>query len=272
MKNKIFSLISVSFTLLSIMLLMISLHSCGIKKTTQPKENTDIIVPKSYSVNDFLNSYIVYTSFSSKSKVEISSPQINHSLTIKTKSIYKQKTHLSIIASVIGMNMEAAQAHFTSDSIHVLDKINTNYYEVDWSASEQLLKMPLRFDLLQNLLVGNPAFIQSQYKNFNIESGKAIITQEISPYTQVLYFDTSSKKLEMIYITISNSPYTFSISLSDYRIDSQSGIPFATRHHWIVTDGNAKHELMWRYEEFSFNTPVTINFSIPFRYKKASLY
>jgi len=275
MKNKKFysDIINIH-SLVLMMLTVFFLQACTPKKLVRPDTtpSTDTtVIKKTWTPQDYLNNYIVYSTFKGTPSVDVNFPQISQSVDLNIKSEHNNKTLALVRAGGFGLTIEAAQLYLNNDSIVMLDKINTQYYLLDWDNAQKLLKLPLSLSMFQNLIVGNPPILSDKHQQFIEQDNIVIITQVFSQYSQKLTYDKKTLQLQKIELTPSNSEYNLIVHLSQYKQDATSKNYFATQQLWQISNNYEVYTINFAYSDFQFNNPQDIKFSIPFRYREAKI-
>ena len=130
------------------------------------------------------------------------------------------------------LGIEVVRVLITRDSIYLLDRLHNTYIVRDYRFLEDMLKTPVRFDMLQAILTGN-------YFS-GIEGGKIISVYEESPY----YILSTLPKLKTLRATEEKDPNHPQVQ--DYWIDTSSRM-VKTR----IEDDNLKRTLTIDYPEYT---------------------
>jgi hypothetical protein len=165
------------------------------------------------------------------------------------------------------LSIDLMRAYITPDSVKVLDKIkNTvSLWSIEFLQSK--LHLPMTFTHLQNVLIGNPVYLDSNFSSY-IADDKSVSLVGIGNIFK--HFLTVSKgsyilqhsKLDDIEPGRSR---TADITYGDYQ--DKNGIRFAT-YRRITTSEKTKLDIEIEYKQFEFNKPVSMPFRIPRNYKR----
>ena len=130
--------------LLSVLLaLALLLGSCTKKllpTATQPSATNP--VPEAVKATN-----LTFEFMTAKGKVQFGDQTANINLRMRKDSA------IWLSASLLGI--EGARLYITRDSVRVLDKLHREYYSGDFAYLSQRLNVPITFDMLQALLLGN---------------------------------------------------------------------------------------------------------------------
>ena len=208
---------------------------------------------------------IDFYTFNAKIKAEYEGPEESQNFTaylsiIKDSVIYIQ---LKGFLGIIGL-----QTKITKDSITIVNKVGDKYVQKRAiSYLNDITQIPFDFFTLQNLLVGNPIFIDSNIVSYrNSNDNKLIVLMIGSVFKNLITIDNNNllvlhSKLDDVDI-IKNR--TCDITLSNFvTVDDHQ---FSTFRNISVSE-KAKLKVNLDFKEFSFNQPINYSFSLPKNYK-----
>jgi hypothetical protein len=263
-----------------LVIILASMSSCRSVKTIQTaitKKDTVLTVPVVTprfdstqlirEVLDTLNkNHIDFQTFSAKLKVhyESSSDGKKFDLTANISMIKDSVLWINISGP---LSIDLMRAYITPDSVKVLDKIeNTvSLWSIEFLQSK--LHLPMTFTHLQNVLIGNPVYLDSNFTSY-ILADKSISLIGMGDIFK--HFLTVSKgnytlqhsKLDDIE---PGRARTADITYGDYQ--DKNGIRFPT-YRRITTSERTKLDIEIGYKQFEFNKPVSIPFRIPRSYRR----
>lgn len=129
---------------------LVLLMSCAAKKAVTGKEmptnkiSAEKIIANHYNVkNDFKTLYL-------KSDVRYSDPHQTQNVTAEIKILKDEK----ILVSIRFLGITMAKALITPQQVSYYEKINSNYFEGDFSTLSKWLGTDLDFTKIQNILLG----------------------------------------------------------------------------------------------------------------------
>jgi hypothetical protein len=139
-----------------------ALSSCkSKKKAAEPVDYLALVDQKFDSVIDSVrNNKAFPQTLSIKSKVYFETPKLSDSF----KMHIRMKKDSVIWISATYYKMEVARLLLTPDSVKMIDRKNGKYYLGDYDYIQNRFKVPLDFDLLQSILLGNPFSLDSAVK------------------------------------------------------------------------------------------------------------
>ncbi len=174
---------------------------------------------------------------------------------------------MSINANVGPVNVEAFRVLITRDSVKILDKLKKVARFRSVSYLQEQVHLPIDFQTLQDLLIGNPIFLDT---------------------THVLYYRTETKGLSLFCVGNAfsnflslNSDYTLrhsklddidplrartaDMTYGDY--DYSGPVPFSTYRKVSVAERD-KVDIEMSIKMFKFNESLNVSFSVPKNYKR----
>ena len=157
--------------------------------------------------------------------------------------------------------------YITKDSVKILDKQNKLYTGRSVSYLQEVAKLPLTLSVLQNLLIGNPVYLDSNVVSYSRYDDHLSLLSLGSLFRNLITVSSNTKlversKLDDVDITRSR---TCDLTYSDY--ENKNGINFATHREITVSEKN-KLDIQLNYKQYEFNKDLQINFNIPKNFKR----
>ena len=258
-----------------ILLAIITLASCrSTKKIQTAIEKKDTVelatTPKIDStqlINNALltlkNNRIDYKTFSAKVDVDYRGGDDKHYDVNANLRMYKDSLIWISVNAVFGI--EAMRLLINKDSVFLLDKLNKTYLTRSIDYLQEVSGLPLTLSNLQDILAGNPVFIDSvvSYSNDNstislLSIGKTfknLVT--INGEKNVLVHS----KLDDLDITRSR---TADLNYDDY--ENKKGKSFSSKRRITVAEKN-KLDISLNFKQYEFDNDLSFPFSIPKNYK-----
>lgn len=265
--------------LVIIAIIMAAVTSCRSTKTIQTaisKKDTAVVVPvvdhradSMQYIRDIWDTIrqndIKFNTFSGKIKVHFErSDGKNYDFTAYVKM---KKDSLLWISIKALLDFEVFRVKITPDSLIILDKTKRTYQLRSVQSLQEVIQIPLTFTDLENLLVGNPIFLDS-----NINSYK-----KDDRYISLISLGTVFKHL----LTVSKDDYTIQhsklddvdpvrsrtadITYGDYQ--NKNGVQFSA-YRKITVSEKQKLDVTMEYKQFDFNVDLNTPFNIPKNYKR----
>ena len=259
-----------------ILLAIITLASCRSTKKIQTaieKKDTveTVTTPKidtTQLINNALltlkNNRIDYKTFSAKVDVDYRGGDDKHYDVNANLRMHKDSLIWISVNAVFGI--EAMRLLINKDSVFLLDKLNKTYLTRSIDYLQEVSGLPLTLSNLQDILAGNPVFIDSvvSYSNDNStisllsigQTFKNLVT--INGEKNVLVHS----KLDDLDITRSR---TADLNYDDY--ENKKGKSFSSKRRITVAEKN-KLDISLNFKQYEFNDDLSFPFSIPKNYKQ----
>lgn len=245
-----------------------------LQKTITKKDSVIVTVPHDThadSVNYMHDVYqgiqqnrIDFTTFSGKVKVAFDGSNgknndFNAFIRIKKDSMI----WVSINAA---LGIEAFRILITPDSVKVLNKIDKEIQLRSVSYLQEVIKIPFNYYQLQDLLVGNPVFLDSSFVAYQELQNTISLLSAGDIFKNLLTVTTKDKlvvssKLDDVVPGRSRTAY---ITYGGYT--PREGLKFATDRH-ITASEKSKIDIDMEFKQFAFNEQLNFPFPIPKNYK-----
>ncbi len=213
--------------------------------------------------NKVIKNKINFTTFTAKVRAAYSSKEENEEATAYIR--LKKDSALSV--SLRGpLGIEGFRILITSDSVKVMNtlKKTIQYRSIDFL--QQLTGIPFDFSALQDMIVGNPVFIDSNINSYTSDSNNLRIVMTGSLFKHFATLDSKDYKIvESKLDDLHHINRRCNIEYSGY--DNSSGVPFSTQRKISLTD-ESNLNINLNFKQYTFNQPVTFPFNITGNYKR----
>jgi hypothetical protein len=273
------------FVLLATIALLASCRSTKKIQTAIGKRDTAIRVnipvpirtaPPALLINDSLkfiqnaldkiaSNQINYTTFSAKVNVDYRSNDGKNYNVNATIKMYKDSAIWMSANAILGI--EAMRVLITKDSVKLLDRLGKNYTARSVGYLQDLTALPLDLRTLQNLIIGNVVFVDSNIVSYT--SGNNIVTLlSVGEWFKNLVTLRASDKVllhsKLDDVNISRNR-TADLTYNEY--DTKKGVNFSTRRRIIVAE-KKRLDIRLDFRQYDFNTDVNFSFPIPKNYDR----
>ncbi|MFT3704122.1 MAG: DUF4292 domain-containing protein [Agriterribacter sp.] len=247
------------------------LQSAMVKKDTvitmvvNPNESSDSIKLVRNTFNSIHNNHIDFSTFSSKVKVDYEdskqrSYDFNAYVRIKKDSVI----WVSIIAA---LGIEAFRVYITPDSVKIIDKLDkvVQYRSVNYI--KDVIKLPVDFYTLQDIILGNPIYLDSTnvllYKETenSISLGTADkVFKQLLTLRKNDFAVLHSKLDDVDAVRNRTADFTFDgyVSVQDRLLSTERKIAVAEK---------TRLEVNLDFKQPEFDKPLTFPFNVPKNYK-----
>jgi outer membrane lipoprotein-sorting protein len=274
-----------SISIFFIAVLMLFVPSCRtarhINKAIAPKPPKDtlaVVTPGlsaidtarliSKAVNKLKDHYINFKTFSAKIKVQYEDSKGQQpDITAVVRIIYDSAIWVSINVPIAFVNYEAFRMLITKDSVILMNK---NKKEVQYRSLDylqDLTEIPFDYRTLQDLMIGNPIFMDSNYVSYRNTDNKVLVSLTGQFFKHLLTLSSDSylllhSKLDDVDM---NRNRTADITYSDF--ESNSGFDFSTYREIIVSEKN-RLDIRLNFKQYEFNKDLSVSFNVPKNYRR----
>lgn len=209
------------------------------------------------------NRRIEFNTFTAKVKIDYESQDNKDG---GTAHIRLEKDKLLWISLTGPLGVEGFRLLITPDSVIMMNKLKKTVQYRTIGYLQELTQIPFDFATLQDLIVGNPIFVDSKVVSYKETPEQLLVFIAGDIYKHLLTLNNSDytlmhSKLDDVDATRNR---TCDITYSDY--ENTAGFPFATKRVITVSE-KGRLELSMDYKQYSFNEALTFPFSVPKNYK-----
>lgn len=174
--------------------------------------------------------------------------------------------------SIIWMNfkkfsLEGARVLIRPDSIFVIDRLNSQYAAKSFEAAQREYNLPVGFQGLQALLLGNPVFFSSETVA-STDSSYYLLLQKTDRLEAKYWLDDAKMLLRRLMVNDFRNNRRVDVFASDYqRLEDKQNFSYVRRFNLNSPDmGEMNVEI--EFSKVEINVPQKIEFEIPERYEK----
>jgi hypothetical protein len=266
-------------------LILIVLASCRSTKkiqkiiTTPPHKDTTQIVaivsedPKADSIKfmrdafqKIQNNRIEFKTFSAKIKVHYqASDGKDNDFTAYVRILKDSLIWVRISATII--DYEAFRLLLTKDSVKLINNLDKTVELRSVGYLQDVIHIPLNFKTLQDLLIGNPVYLDSNIIYYKKEPTHLVLMSVGNLFKNYLMvnkdnYTVEHSKLDDIDVTRAR---TCEITYSDYApLDST----FFSSYRQVSVTEKSSVDIQLNFKEYNFNKQLSISFKIPKNYKR----
>lgn len=170
--------------------------------------------------------------------------------------------------SVTGpLGIEVARGLITKDSVKILNKLEKTYLTTSISYLQDKLGLPLDLATMQDLLIGNPVFIDKASSSYTKEGDNILISSQTRYFKNLLSvlmpgYLPSVSKLEDVDAARNRSA---ELTYGDYKVEGDKQFS-QTRNIKVNYKTNIDIDL--KYKSYTFNGTISNPFSVPSGYKR----
>ncbi|MBN8686775.1 MAG: DUF4292 domain-containing protein [Chitinophagales bacterium] len=207
---------------------------------------------------------IDFTTFSGKIDVdyeETGGKKLNVNAELR---MYKDSVIWIRITAIFGI--EGLRAYITKDSVKIIDRQNKVYIGRSVAYLQEIAALPLDLGSLQDLLIGNPVFLTTDFSSYSKSPGNVSLHGTTELFRLLLTLSEqekllSSAKLDDLDEQRNRTSY---LSWTDY--ENKKGFPFSQKRTITVAEKKTL-EIKLNYKQYEFNETLSFPFSVPKNYK-----
>lgn len=208
-----------------------------------------------------------YKTFYAKIKIDYESAADSKNF---TAYLYMKKDsiiYLRLVGSFLGITKEGVVAKISKDSVTVVNKIDKTVQYRSISYLQEVTKIPFDFFTLQDLLLGNPIFLDGNIVAYR-DGEEQFSVQMIGDIFKNL-ISLSKEDYRIVRTKLDDidalKNRTCDISYNNY--ENKMGVLFSTNRKVSVAE-KGKLDITLDFKQYTFNEPLTYMFNIPKNYKK----
>ncbi len=215
--------------------------------------------------DSILGQRINYTTFSGKLDVEYTDDEGKTYDVNAHIRMYKDSAIWISVTAILGI--EGLRAYITKDSVKLLDKQKKVYTARSLSYLQEVTALPLDLSSLQDLLIGNPVFLDPHIVSYSRTQGSISLLSIGSFFKNLITIQDDSKwvlssKLDDMEGTRNRTCY---LSYSDY--ENKKGVNFSRQRSIHVAESK-KLDVKLNYRQYDFNETLSFPFNIPKNYTR----
>jgi len=251
-----------------LLILVMVFTSCKSKKAILSKSelkklNTHTVL-SNYNTNLFSGKTI-----KAKLKITYKSDRKSQSVLVKLRLDKDKKIWLSFTS----LGIPIAKMLVTPQGVTFYEKIHRSFFNGDFSLIENWLGMPINFQNLQNVLLGQ-AFINLNHKKFNTsvsnQSYELKLKGKNNSVNTILWLNGKNFKIQKQKIKKNDKRMSIQIDYDDFKMVNNEILP---KKIIILTKNKLKKtEIIISFKTLQVNLPLTFPFAVPKNYKKIVLH
>ena len=216
------------------------------------------------TVNRMQAATVGYTTFSAKINVDYQGTDGKKYDVNANLRMYKDSAIWISITAILGI--EGLRAYITKDSVKILNKQDKVYSARSVAYLQEMTALPLDLQSLQDILVGNPVFVDSNIISYS-KSGSNISLLSVGYWFKNLLTLNEVAKIENSKLddTDKNRSRTCNLSYSDY--ENKKGVIFSKKRRITIAE-KSNLDIKLDFKSYDFNETLSFPFSVPKNYKR----
>ena len=230
------------------------------------QSEVDSVILENKTLDNMHQHYIDFKTFNARIKVEYEDSKGRQPDIIAIVRILKDSAiWVSLTASLF--NIEVYRMLITRDSVILM---NTRQREVQYRSLDylqDLTEIPFDYATLQNLLIGNPIFLNKKVVSYKKTGSHVLILTVGEIFKHLLTLSADNylllhSKLDDVDIARNR---TADITYGEY--ESKDGFDFSTYREITVSEKN-KLDIRLNFKQYEFNKELSVSFKVPKNYKR----
>jgi hypothetical protein len=177
-----------------------------------------------------------------------------------------QKDSLIWISITAIFGIEGLRAYITPDSVKILNKQDKVYTARSVSYLQEMTALPLDIHSLQDILVGNPVFLDTTSISYS-KTDNSIALISIGEFFKHLLTLNTATRIESSKLDDTDPARSRTCNLLYADYENKKGMDFATTRRITVSE-KSKLDIKLDFKQYEFNETLTFPFSVPKNYKR----
>jgi hypothetical protein len=165
------------------------------------------------------------------------------------------------------LGIEAMRLFITKDSVRLLDKLNKTFTDRSVDYLRDVTSLPLNLYTLQDLIIGNPVFLDSNVVSYSISNNQIALLSLGDLFKNLITLDANDKTLLHSKLDDVNPGRNRTADLTYSNYESKRGKPFSTNRRIVVAEKN-RLDVRLDFKQYDFDQDVSFPFSIPKNYSR----
>jgi hypothetical protein len=175
--------------------------------------------------------------------------------------------------SILWVNINAAlgfdafRVLITPDSVKVINKLNKTVQFRSLESLQEVTQMPLSFADLQNLLIGNPIFLDSNINSYKKDDRSISLISLGTLFKHLLTVNKEDYTLQHSKLDDVDAIRARTADLTYGNYQYKNGVRFST-YRKITVSEKSKLDIEMDFKQFDFNVDLSFPFTVPKNYKR----
>ena len=215
-----------------------------------------------------LRSKINFNTFNAKIKVSYEGPQKSDNYTVYLSMKKDSIILIKVTGTVLGIRGLGLQAKVKKDSVVVVQyagEQSVMYKSISYL--QEVTEIPFDFSTLQDIIIGNPVFLDSNVVSYKAGSSQLLVLMVGDLFKHLLTLDNTDYKIlhsKLDDVDLQRNR-TCDITLSAYQ--PMGPFQFATYRKISVSE-KSQLDIFLDFKEFTLNEPLKYTFEIPKKFRR----
>lgn len=206
-----------------------------------------------------------FTTFSAKIKVAYQGKESGDQNATAYIRILKDSIIWISLTGALGI--EGVRLQINKDSFQLMNKLEKTYQRRSISYLQDLTQVPFDFYALQEFIIGNPVFIDSNVVSYKATENELLVLMVGPIFKHLITLENKDFKVTHSKLDDTNPlrNRTCDITYDDY--ENTNNFYFSTKRRVTVAE-KSKLDIDIQFKAYSFDKPQDYPFSIPKNYKR----
>lgn len=228
-----------------------------------PREDSAAVIKENLArIN---SGFLDYTTFSAKIDVQYKDADGKR---INANAHLRMYRDSIIWVSLTGpLGIEGIRALITKDSVKMLDKQEKILTTRSVSYLQEVTELPLDLYSLQNLLIGNPVFLDSNIISYTRKDGNLSLFSLGNFFKNIFTINESDKSVQSSKLDDVDASRSRTCFLGYSEYENKKEKIFSAKRTISVTE-KKKLDLELEFKQYDFNETLSFPFNVPKNYKR----
>lgn len=206
---------------------------------------------------------ISFNTFSAKVKMDYSGPDGSDGATAYLRM---QKDSVIWLSLTGALGIEGFRVMITRDSVKLMNKLEKVIQYRRISYLRELTGVPVDFNSLQDILIGNPVYIDSNIISYQLSNNNLLILMSGQVFKNLLTLDKDNLRLLHSKLDDVNPLKNRTADITYDNYNNEGKFYFSTARKISVAE-KSKLDVWLEFKQYDFDKPQTFPFNIPKNYK-----
>lgn len=214
---------------------------------------------------DLMKNRISFTTFSAKIDIDYEDASGKKNNLTAHIRMYKDSVIWVSVTGLLGI--EGLRALITADSVRLLDKQNKVYIPRSVLYLQEVTELPLDLSSLQDLLLGNPVFLDSNIVSYSRAANTISLLSNGGYFKNLFTIGESDKLIYSCKLDDLDGSRNRTCYLTYINYENKKGYNFPTERTISVSE-KKKLDVKLDFRQYEFNETLSFPFNIPKNYTR----
>jgi hypothetical protein len=234
-----------------------------ILRSSNPSADSAAFIKENY--DQVISKRIKFSTFSGKIEVDYTDGDGKKYNVNAHVRMYKDSVIWISVTAILGI--EGLRAYITKDSVKLLNKQDKIYTARSVSYLQEVTALPLTLASLQDLLIGNPVFLDSNIVSYSISPTTISLQSNGTFFKNLFTVDRPNKQVQSSKLDDMDEMRSRTCYLTYEDYENKKGPDFSTRRTINISEKN-KIDIKLDFKQYELNETLSFPFNVPKNYKQ----